>query len=104
MGLSEAALRERLEDMARRGLFVRDDFGRADPCAVTEIIALCSNASDELARALELARDNLFAWNAMAFVGNAEAEEEMTRLYQESPEIKAIDAALARARGVVEGP
>lgn len=49
MDLSDEGLRGRLEDMAGRGQFVRDDFGHADPLASAEIIALVAEARREQA-------------------------------------------------------
>ena len=46
--MTPKTLRERLELMAERGLFPRDDFGHAHPLAVQEIAALVAEARREL--------------------------------------------------------
>ena len=60
MNLSDAALLERLTvlatSMAERGLFVRDDFGRANPLAITELLGH-EAALRDAARAEQRERD-----------------------------------------------
>ena len=51
--------------------------------------------------ALETARASLLAWNAMGM--SPEQAAELTSLYEQSPEIQQIDAALAALRRVEEG-
>ena len=46
--MTHEALRERLELMAERGLFLRDDFGHAHPLAVQEIAALVAEVRREV--------------------------------------------------------
>ena len=49
---------------------------------------------DALARALEFAKDTIHVWHSIK-----DPDDETWNLYQESPEMKQINAALARVRG-----
>lgn len=62
------------------------------------ILALVAADRAELVKALEVARTSLVAWNAM---GLCEADNigRVTKLYEQSPEIRAIDAALGKEVG-----
>ena len=48
--------------------------------------------------AIKMARSNLITWNAMGFV-ESDGAERITKLYEQSPDIKSLDAALAACRG-----
>ena len=51
--------------------------------------------------AIKMARSNLMSWNEMGFV-ESDGAERITKLYEQSPDIKSLDAAFAAARPFLE--
>jgi hypothetical protein len=51
--------------------------------------------------AIKMARSNLMSWNAMRFV-ESDGAERITKLYEQSPDIKSLDAAFAAAKAKLE--
>ena len=87
-------------DSGRRDLNgTRDDFQFV--CAARTWLPVLIAVAEVAKPALETARECLLAWNAMGM--SPEQAAEITRLYEQSPEIQQIDAALAALRRVEEG-